>query len=137
MILIYTLVFTIILSALFALNIKMKYRLYYLVSALIGTITTVYEISRTTSSVKLYGTILYLEKLSIVGYSLIAFFFLVMLAGVVNPKWLIIKKVQIVRAKLAILASVFIIPHSIIYLVNLILLKLPIDCTDFHTYFTF
>ena len=125
MILIYTLIFAIILSLVFTLSIKKNYWAYYSVSALIAIITTVYEILRMTSNAKLYGTILYLEKVFIRGYISIAFFILVMFAGALNPKWRITRKLLSIRAELAIIASIFIIPHSIIYFVRFILLKLP------------
>ncbi|WP_264174497.1 ferric reductase-like transmembrane domain-containing protein [Clostridium algoriphilum] len=98
---------------------------YYLVSALIGIIITTYEVLRVTSSAKLYGTVLYLEKVFIGGYVSIAFFILIMFAGAINPKWVITKKLLSIRAELAIIASIFIMPHSIIYLIRFIVLKLP------------
>ena len=125
MILIYTIVFAMILSLCFTLSIKKKCCYYYLVSASIAIITTVYEVLRITSNAKLYGTILYLEKVSMRGYISIAFFILVMLAGALNPKWPVTRKLLSIRAELAIIASIFIIPHSIMYFVRFILLKLP------------
>lgn len=125
MILIYTLIFATILSLVFTLSIKNSYRFYYLVSLLIAIITTVYEVLRITSNAKLYGTFLYIEKVSMRGYISIAFFILVMFVGALNTKWVITKKLLSIRAKLAIIASILIIPHCIMYFARFILLKLP------------
>lgn len=125
MILIYTLIFALILSLVFTLSIKKNYLAYYLVSALIAIITTVYEVLRITSDAELYGFILYLEKISIRGYISIAFFILVMFAGALKNKWVITRKLLSIRAELAIIASIFIIPHCIIYFARFILIKLP------------
>lgn len=125
MIFIYSLIFALLLSLFFTSNIKKNYWTYYLISIFIGIITTVYEVLRITSGVKLYGFPLYLEKIFIRGYISIAFFILVMFAGALNTKWEITRKLQSIRAELAIMASIFIIPHSIIYFVRFIILKLP------------
>ncbi|MBU3200406.1 ferric reductase-like transmembrane domain-containing protein [Clostridium estertheticum] len=125
MIFIYSLIFVLILSLFFTSNIKKNYWTYYLISIFIGIITTVYEVLRITSGVKLSGFPLYLEKIFIRGYISIAFFILVMFAGALNTKWKITRKLQSIRAELAIMASIFIIPHALIYFVRFIVLKLP------------
>ncbi|MBX4264597.1 ferric reductase-like transmembrane domain-containing protein [Clostridium estertheticum] len=125
MIFIYSLIFVLLLSLLFTSNIKKNYWTYYLISIFIGIITTVYEVLRITSDVKIYGFPLFLEKIFIRGYISIAFFILVMFAGALNPKWKITRKLQNIRAELAIIASIFIIPHALIYFVRFIILKLP------------
>ncbi|MCB2305537.1 ferric reductase-like transmembrane domain-containing protein [Clostridium estertheticum] len=125
MIFIYSLIFVLILSLFFTSSIKKNYWTYYLISIFIGIITTVYEVLRITSGVNLYGLPLFLEKIFIRGYISIAFFILVMFAGALNPKWKITRKLQSIRAELAIIASIFIIPHALIYFVRFIVLKLP------------
>lgn len=125
MILIYTIIFAMILSLCFTLSIKRRARAYYAASVSIAIITTVYEVLRITSGAKLYGTALYLEKIFMRGYISIAFFILVMLAGALNPKWRITRKLLSVRAELAIIASIFIISHASIYFARFILLKFP------------
>ncbi|MBU3214558.1 ferric reductase-like transmembrane domain-containing protein [Clostridium estertheticum] len=125
MIFIYSLIFALLLSLILTSNIKKNYWTYYLISIFIGIITTVYEVLRITSGVKLYGFPLFLEKIFIRGYISIAFFILVMFAGALNPKWKITRKLQSIRAELAIMASIFIIPHALIYFVRFIVLKLP------------
>ncbi|MBU3114258.1 ferric reductase-like transmembrane domain-containing protein [Clostridium lacusfryxellense] len=125
MILIYTLTFVILLSLFCTSSIKKNYRTYYLASTLIAIITTIYEILRISSNAKLYGFALYLEKAFMRGHISIAFFILVMFAGALNPKWKITRRLLSIRAEIAIIASILIIPHSIVYLVRFILLKLP------------
>lgn len=125
MILIYALFFVTLFSLIFTKSIKKNSWIYYLISSVIAIITTVYEILRITSNAKIYGTILYLEKLSMRGYISIAFFILVMFAGALKSKWWIAKKVLSIRAELAIIASIFILPHCIMFSVRFFLLKLP------------
>ncbi|MBU3160002.1 ferric reductase-like transmembrane domain-containing protein [Clostridium frigoris] len=125
MIFVYSLIFALVLSLFFTSSIKKNYITYYLVSIFIGFITTVYEVLRITSGAKLYGFPLYLEKIFMRGHISIAFFILVMFAGALNSKWKISRKLLSIRAELAIIASIFIIPHSLIYFVRFIALKLP------------
>ena len=125
MILVYSIIFAMILSLFFTLSIKRRSWAYYVASVSIAIITSVYEVLRITSGAKLYGSALYLEKIFMRGYISIAFFILVMFAGALNPKWRITRKLLSIRAELAIIASIFIIPHSIVYFVRFILLKLP------------
>ena len=125
MIFIYALLFTITLSLFFTSSIKKNSSKYYLASIFIGITITIYEVLRITSNAKLDGFLLYLEKAFIKGHISIAFFILVMFAGALNSKWKISRKLLSIRAELAIIASIFIIPHSVIYLIRLIVLKLP------------
>lgn len=125
MVLIYSLIFVTILSLVFTSSIKKKYWLYYSLSALIATSTTIYEILRITSNMKLYGFISNLEKASIKGIISIAFFILVMFAGALKPKWLVAKKLLSIRAELAIIASILMLPHGVIYIARFIIYSIP------------
>lgn len=125
MIFIYTLLFTIILALFFTSSIKKNYWAFYLASIFIGIITTVYEVLRITSDAKIYGLLLYLEKIFMRGYMSISLFILVMFAGALNQNWKISRKLLNIRSELAIIACIFIIPHALIYFVRLIVLKLP------------
>jgi DMSO/TMAO reductase YedYZ heme-binding membrane subunit len=114
-----------ILSLFFTANIKKYSYRYYSIACVIAIITGVYEILRITSDAKLNGFILSLEKVSIRGLISIAFFILVMYAGALSPKWKITRKLLSIRAELAIIGSIFMLPHAIIYFARFILLKLP------------
>ena len=125
MIFIYSLIFVLILSLFFTSSIKKNSNNYYLASIFIGIFTTIYEVLRITSHAKLDGFPLYIEKIFIKGHISIALFILVMFAGALNSKWKISRKLLSIRSELAIISSIFIIPHALIYLVRLIVLKLP------------
>ena len=127
---IYTLIFVTILSLLFTASIKKNYYMYYSTAAFIAIITSIYEILRITSNMKLEGFILNLEKISIRGFISISFYILVMYAGVLEPKWGITRKLRSIRAELAIIASILLLPHGIIYFIRFILLKLPKILTE-------
>lgn len=125
MIFICTLVLVTILSLLFTSSIKKHYYLYYSLAGFIAIITSIYEILRITSNMKLDGFLLTLEKTSIRGLISVSFFILVMYVGALNPKWTITKKLRSIRAELAILGSIFMLPHGIIYFIRFLILKLP------------
>lgn len=119
--LIYSLIFATMLSVFFTSSIKKKSHTYYFVASVVAISTTVCEILRMTSDMKLNGLILYFEKASIKGIFSIAFFVLVMFAGALNTKWPITRKLLSVRAELAIMASILMLPHGIIYLVRFVI----------------
>jgi len=125
MIFICTLVLVSILSLLFTSSIKKNSHMYYSLAGFIAIITSIYEILRITSNMKLDGFILTLEKTSIRGLISISFFILVMYAGALNSKWTITRKLLSVRAELAILGSIMMLPHGVIYFVRFLILKLP------------
>ncbi|MBB6713364.1 ferric reductase-like transmembrane domain-containing protein [Clostridium gasigenes] len=121
MILIYSLILATILSLLFTTSIKKHYWFYYSLSAFIAISTTIYEILKITSNMELYGFISYIEKASIKGIFSISVFVLVMFAGALQSRWKITKKLLIIRGELAIIASILILPHGVIYLVRFIM----------------
>lgn len=125
MIFICTLVLVSILTLLFTSSIKKQSYMYYSLAGFIAIITLIYEILRITSNMKLDGFILTLEKTSIRGLISISFFILVMYAGALNSKWEITRKLLSIRAELAILGSIMMLPHGIIYFVRFLILKLP------------
>lgn len=125
MIFICTLVLVTILSLLFTSSIKKHYYLYYSLAGFIAIITSIYEILRITSNMKLEGFLLTLEKTSIRGLISVSFFILVMYAGALNSKWTITKKLRSIRAELAILGSILMLPHGVIYFARFLILKLP------------
>ncbi|MBC2458740.1 ferric reductase-like transmembrane domain-containing protein [Clostridium beijerinckii] len=125
MIFICTLILVTILSLLLTSSIKKNYYLYYSLATGIAIITSFYEILRITSNAKLEGVILTLEKTSIRGLISVSFFILVMYAGALNQKWTITKKLRSIRAELAIIGAIMLLPHGIVYFIRFIILKLP------------
>ena len=122
---IFTFVLVTLLALLFTKSIKKNSYLYYLGAVIIATITSIYEILRITSNMKIDGFLLTLEKTSMRGFISISFFILVMYAGALNSKWKITKNLRSIRAELAILGSITILPHGIIYFARFLILKLP------------
>jgi DMSO/TMAO reductase YedYZ heme-binding membrane subunit len=120
MFLIYSLIFIIGLSLLFTSSIRKNSKLFYCIASVIASGTIVYEIFRLVSDTKLQGFIFDFEKASMKGNFSIAFFILVMFAGALSPKWFITKKLLSIRAESAILGSILILPHGIMYLVRFI-----------------
>lgn len=121
MVLIYSLIFAAVLSLVFTSSIKKHCWFYYSLSGLIAISTTIYEILRLTSNMKLYGFISILEKASIKGIFSISFFVLVMFAGALQTRWAITRKLLRIRAELAIIASILLLPHGFIYLIRFII----------------
>lgn len=118
--LVYSLIFIVALALIFTSSIRKHSRLFYLIASIIATSTVIYEIFRLTSDIKLQGFIGEFEKASMKGNFSIAFFILVMFAGALNPRWKITKKLLGIRAEAAILGSILIFPHCIMYLVRFI-----------------
>ena len=114
-----------ILSLFFTTSLKKHTSIYYAIASLIAILTTIYEISRLTSDFKLTGFLGTLEQTSMKGFISIAFFILVMYAGALDNKLSITKKLLTIRAELAILGSIMILPHAVMYIVRMIVLKIP------------
>lgn len=125
MILVYSLIFAILLSLIFTSSIKKNPWYYYSLAIIVATATTIFEIYKLVYNVKLSGFIQILEIASIKGIIPIAFFALVMFAGVLCKKWLVTRKLLIIRSQLAIIASILMLPHGIIYLVKFLIFSLP------------
>ncbi|OOM71460.1 ferric reductase-like transmembrane domain-containing protein [Clostridium sp. BL-8] len=120
-----TLVLVTVLAVFFTESIRKRYYIYYTIAGVIAITTSIYEILRITSNAKLDGFLLVLEKVSMRGLISIAFFILVMYAGALNSRWQITKKLRSIRAELAILGCITILPHGTIYFVRFLILKLP------------
>ena len=125
MIFICTFILITLFSLIFTKSIKKNSCIYYSISGVIAIITSIYEILRITSNMKIEGFLITLEKISIRGVLSISFFILVMYAGALDSKWEITKKLLKIRAELAILGSITMLPHGIIYFVRFLILKLP------------
>ncbi len=120
MYLIYSLIFITVLSLFFTSAIRKNSKIFYWIASIIASGTIIYEIFRLISDTKFQGLIFDFEKASMKGNFSIAFFVLVMFAGTLNPKWSITKKLLSIRAESAILGSILILPHGIMYLVRFI-----------------
>ncbi|WP_042277197.1 ferric reductase-like transmembrane domain-containing protein [[Clostridium] dakarense] len=118
--LVYSLIFIVALALIFTSSIKKYSKNFYTIALIIGSGTIIYEIYRLVTDIKLQGFIGEFEKASMKGNFSIAFFLIVMFAGALNPKWKITKKLLSIRAESAILGSIFILPHAIMYLVRFI-----------------
>ncbi len=121
---IYSLIVVTPLVLLFTKSIRNHAKIFYFIASVMAILTTVYEILRLTSNIELNGFIGTLERVSMKGHISIAFFVLVMFAGALNPRWNLTKKLLSIRAELAILGSIFILPHCIMYFARFIILKL-------------
>ncbi|STA99854.1 ferric reductase-like transmembrane domain-containing protein [Clostridium baratii] len=118
MYLIYSLVFVIALTLIFTDTIRKKAIAFYGISSIIAVLVTVYEILRLTSNYQLGGFIGTLERVFMRGNVSIAFFILVMFAGALNKKLKVTKKLMSIRAENAIMGSILIMPHCIMYFVR-------------------
>lgn len=125
MIFIVTFILVTFLALFFTGAIRKSNYIFYFIAAVISITTAIYEILRITSNAKLDGILLTLEKASMRGFISISFFILVMYAGSLNTRWSITKKLLSIRAELAILGSIMLLPHGIIYFARFLILKLP------------
>ena len=113
--LIYSLIAVIILTVGLNNIFKKQSKYFYMLSTLISVVVTSYEIFKIWTGFKLEGIIFVLERSFMKGFVSTALFILVMFAGALSKKWGITKKLLRVRAEMAILASILILPHFIIY----------------------
>ena len=113
--LIYSLIAVIILTVGLNNIFKKQSKYFYMLATLISIVVTSYEIFKIWTGFKLEGIIFVLERSFMKGFISTALFILVMFAGALSKKWGITKKLLRVRAEMAILASILILPHFIIY----------------------
>lgn len=113
--LIYSLIAVIILTVGLNNIFKKQSKYFYMLATLISVVVTSYEIFKIWTGFKLEGIIFVLERSFMKGFVSTALFILVMFAGALSKKWGITKKLLRVRAEMAILASILILPHFIIY----------------------
>lgn len=118
--LIYSLVIVTALILILPDSIRKWSKLFYGLAYGISALVTVYEIFRLTNGYKIGGFIGILEKIFMKGNVAMAFFLLVMFAGALNKKWGITKKLLSIRAEMAILGSILVLPHCIMYVVRFI-----------------
>ncbi|WP_353505363.1 ferric reductase-like transmembrane domain-containing protein [Clostridium sp. Marseille-Q2269] len=121
MLLIYSFISVIIFSIIFSKNITKYSKIFYSLAGLISIITIIYETFKMVHGTKLSGFIYYLEKTSIKGIISVSFFILVMYAGALSTNYSFTKKLLKMRAELAIIASILLLPHGIIYTIKFFL----------------
>lgn len=114
--LIYSLIAVIIFSLGLNNILKKQAKYFYFLASLITIIVTTYEFFKIWTGFKLEGISYILERSFMKGYVSTALFILVMFAGALSKKWGITKKLLRVRAEMAILASILILPHFIVYI---------------------
>lgn len=102
-------------------TIKKYSKFYYVAIGLLAFLTTIFEIFKLYSNYNLPTFLYGLEKSTMKGYIAIGFFILVMFAGAMNTKWNVTRKLLSIRGKMAILGSILITPHGIMYLVRFII----------------
>lgn len=124
--LILSIIITGIISIFFCNNIKKHKNCYYIAASIIAILTLGFEIYKICTGVKPDSNILItLERTSAKGIISIGFFIIVMYAGALNSKWNITKNLLRIRGELAIIASILMLPHGIIYGYKFLFLNLP------------
>jgi DMSO/TMAO reductase YedYZ heme-binding membrane subunit len=118
--LVYSLIFIVALSLIFTSSIRKHSKFFYSIASVLAGTTIIYEIYRLVTDTKLQGFIGEFEKASMKGNFSIAFFILVMFAGALSPRWKVTKKLLSIRAEAAILGTILIIPHGVMYSVRFI-----------------
>lgn len=116
----YSLIFIVALSLIFTSSIRKHSKFFYSIASVLAGTTIIYEIYRLVTDTKLQGFIGEFEKASMKGNFSIAFFMLVMFAGALSPRWNVTKKLLSIRAEAAILGTILIIPHGVMYSVRFI-----------------
>lgn len=104
------------LSLTFQKQIKCKKKTLFIISAIISVLVSIYEVIKISTGFKLSGFPFVLERSFMKGFVSLSFFILVMFAGALNKRFEITKKLLRIRAELAIIASILLLPHGIIYL---------------------
>ncbi|GFZ32639.1 sulfite oxidase [Clostridium zeae] len=125
MIFIYSLIAVTIFSLALSANIKKNPKVYYCLATLISASTIGFELYKMFSKVKLTGFINQLERASAKGIIAVAFFILVMYAGALSTKLKVTRKLMSIRAELAIIASILMLAHGIVYLISFIINTVP------------
>ncbi len=124
--LILSILITAIMSIFFSNNIKKHKNFYYILAAIVALLTLAFEIYKISTGTKPnHNFIITLESTSAKGILSIAFFILVMYAGALNNKWNITKKLLKIRSELAIIASILMLPHGLVYGYKFVFLTLP------------
>lgn len=123
---IYSLILITILSLALSDSIRKNSKLYYGIVSVISILISVYElIIKLNTTFKLKGFISLVEITFIHGNVAVSFFILVMFAGALNKKWKVTRKLMSIRAQLAIMGSILIFSHVLVYIVRFFIIKLP------------
>lgn len=111
-------------------SIKRNNKILYALAVLIGVLITYCELNKLSSS--LPSKLSYIEKLTYNGYTSTFLFVVVMFMGVMSRNISLTKYFMRIRAELAIIASLLIVPH--IYVHGLKLIVALIDGKHLNTY---
>ncbi|MEF9951776.1 MAG: ferric reductase-like transmembrane domain-containing protein [Clostridium sp.] len=121
MVLIYSLIFAMALSLFLTSSIKKHAWVYYLLASFVAIATIGSQFGLMIFGIQIQGIVGELLKISLKGIISVAFFILVMVPGALSRKWGITKRLLRIRAELAIIASILILPHGIMYLVYFVM----------------
>ncbi|MDT3426690.1 DMSO/TMAO reductase YedYZ heme-binding membrane subunit [Paenibacillus forsythiae] len=90
----------------------------YTLATIITTVVTIYELIRLITGYQLEGFVRELERAVSHGVLSIAFFIPVMFAGALNNRWSYTRRLKSIRSPLAIIASILMLAHGLVYLVR-------------------
>lgn len=93
------------------LNIKKSSKRLYILAVIIATLSIVFNILYVYSGLEMPRIFFLGNQLFAKGFLSTGIFVIVMYAGALSPKWFITKPLLRLRGELAIIASIFIIPH--------------------------
>ncbi|WDV46785.1 ferric reductase-like transmembrane domain-containing protein [Clostridiaceae bacterium M8S5] len=117
----FTFVLTLVFVLLLSKSIKKHSYVYYTISTLLVLATIILNIMKMKNGYKLDGFALDIENCIKRGVLPTAFFILVMYVGALNSKWKITKRLLNIRAELAIIASILMMSHCVLYLKGFIM----------------
>lgn len=112
---IYSLICVISISLIFTSSIRKSSNLYYVITLILSLLTSFINLYGEIYNIELQGFLLTAYNSSMKGILSVAFFVIVMFAGTLNRKWTITKKLLSIRAQLAIIGCILILPHGFIY----------------------
>ncbi|KKY01348.1 hypothetical protein VN21_09230 [Paraclostridium benzoelyticum] len=115
MLLIYSLLFTMVISLFFTSSIKKHSNLYYIIALVIALLTSYINLYGETYNIELQGLLLEFYKSSMKGILSVSLFIIVMFTGALDRKYVVTKKLLNIRAQLAVIGSILILPHGLIY----------------------
>lgn len=95
--------------------LKRKSKYFYIIGIVISAMVTSYEVYKICTGFKLQGVAFVLERSFMKGFVSTALFILVMFAGALNKRYELTRKLLRVRGEMAIIASILMIPHFLIY----------------------
>ncbi|MFT9056958.1 MAG: ferric reductase-like transmembrane domain-containing protein, partial [Ethanoligenens sp.] len=108
------------LSLLCSGSIQRHPALWYFLSGVIAVLTSISVVYHDLTRTLAPGVLGILQTVSFNGYLSFAFFILVMFAGALNPRRKGVQRLLRIRAQLSIIACILVLPHVVLYLINII-----------------